>query len=65
MKKLTWHVTRTLLFWIIGLFNTIMIKPEDVGTWKNYLGYVILLIAVADTIYIAVKLIKNRNSQEY
>lgn len=29
---------------IIGLFNTLFIRPEDVGTWKNYVGYVFLVI---------------------
>ena len=49
--KLVWHAIRTFTFYLIGAMNTIMIRPEDVGTFKNYLGYVLLVLAVADTVY--------------
>ena len=48
--KEVWHVQRTVLFWIIGLFNTLLLKAEDAGTWKNWLGWVLLGLAVADTV---------------
>jgi len=35
--------------------NTILIRPEDVGTLKNYLGYLFIVLAIADTIYLVVK----------
>jgi len=50
-----WHLQRTLLFWVIGLFNTLLARPEDVGSWKYYLGWLFLVIAVADTVAIARK----------
>ncbi|WP_420388597.1 hypothetical protein [Roseivirga sp.] len=49
-NNLIWTIIRTLGFYLIGLFNTVLIQQEDKGTWKNYLGYGILLIAVLDTI---------------
>ena len=48
--KALWHVQRTALFWIIGLMNTVWIRPEEAGTWKNWLGLAILAIAVGDTV---------------
>jgi hypothetical protein len=50
-----WHGQRTVLFWIIGLFNTVWIRPADVGTWKNWLGWLIVAMAVADTIVLQLK----------
>lgn len=45
-----WHLQRTLLFWIIGLFNTVLVRPEEIGSWKNILGWVLLGIALVDSI---------------
>ena len=53
--KNSWTILRTLTFYIVGLFNTLLIKSEDVGTWKNYLGYLLLLIALIDTIVLVNK----------
>ena len=47
--KTSWTIMRTLLFFIIGLMNTVFIRPEDIGSWKNYVGYLFLLLAVIDT----------------
>ncbi len=35
---------------IVGLMNTVLIKPEDIGTWKNYIGMLFLLIATINTV---------------
>jgi len=53
--KEVWHVLRTVLFWIIGLGNTVFVKTEDAGTWRNWLGWVMLGLAVADTIALLCK----------
>lgn len=45
-----WHVQRTVLFWIVGVFNTAMLRPEDVGSWKNWVGWAFLAIAAIDTV---------------
>ncbi len=48
--RAVWQVQRTLAFWLIGLFNTLLIRAEDAGSWKNWLGWCFLLIAVIDSI---------------
>ncbi len=35
----------TITALIIGLMNTVFIKPVNVGSWKNYAGMFLLLIA--------------------
>jgi hypothetical protein len=54
MKK-HWHIIRTAIFYLIGLMNTAFIKTENIGSWENYLGYAILILAVIDTIVIIKK----------
>lgn len=41
-------VIRMLTFITIGLFNTVLIGPEDLGSWKNYAGYGFLALALID-----------------
>lgn len=60
MKK-KWHVVRTIGFIIVGLFNTVFIKAEDVGTWKNYIGYVILIVGLIDLILLLKKVLVKGN----
>jgi hypothetical protein len=50
-----WHVQRTVLFWIIGLFNTVLARPEHVGGWRTWLGAALLVLALADTIALFLK----------
>lgn len=47
-----WHLLRTLSFWVIGWFNTAMVKDEDVGSWTNWLGWLLLVIALCDSVAI-------------
>jgi len=54
MKKY-WPILRTLTFLIVGLFNTVLIRPEDVGTWKNYTGYIFLVIGIVDSFFLIKK----------
>jgi hypothetical protein len=53
--KAVWHLQRTVLFWILGLLNTALIRPGDVGTWKHWLGWVLLLLAATDTVALFLK----------
>lgn len=48
MKKnnLTWKIILILMLVIVGAFNTIFIRPEDVGSWKNYVGYAFIISAI-------------------
>lgn len=54
-----WSIVRTLFFLIIGLLNTVFIKPDDIGTWKNYVGYGFLLLAVVDTFFLIKQYFKS------
>ena len=41
--------------------NTLLIKPEDIGTWKNYVGYALLIIALFDIIFLIRRYITKDN----
>jgi hypothetical protein len=45
-----WHVQRTVLFWIIGLLNTIFRAPEATANWKFVTGLILLGLAAIDTV---------------
>jgi hypothetical protein len=62
--KKNWKYIRVLLFWIVGLMNTVLIRPEDVGTWKNYVGFFLIGLAIADSILILINLIKTKKAAE-
>ena len=49
-KKQNWFIPLAILAIIIGLMNTVFIKHEDVGTWRNYVGYGFLLLAIVNTL---------------
>jgi hypothetical protein len=48
--RAVWHLQRAVLFWIVGLLNTALLRPEDVGAWRPWVGWSLLVIAVLDTI---------------
>ena len=58
MKKY-WPVLRTSTYIIIGLLNTAFIKSEDIGTWKNYVGYFFLTLVMVDVVVLFIKKKKN------
>lgn len=66
MKSLKkhWTIARTLLFVIIGLKNTVFIRPEDIGTWKNYVGYGVLLVAIVDIFFLVKQYLKRNNNEK-
>ena len=47
--KDVWHLIRTMGFWAIGLLNTALARSSDVGSWKYWLGWGVLGLAVYDT----------------
>ncbi len=53
--KDVWHVQRTVLFWIVGLLNTVLARPEQVGGWRTWVGAVLLVVAAADTVALFLK----------
>lgn len=44
-----WPLQRTLLFWIVGIMNTALVRSEDVGSWRNIVGWVLVVAAALDT----------------
>jgi hypothetical protein len=44
--------------------NTVLIRPEDIGSWKNYLGYLLLFFALVDSIYLLILLYKKAGGGE-
>jgi hypothetical protein len=58
--KLLWTIQRTILFWIIGVLNTLFLRPEHVGGWRQWVGIVFLVIALADTIALIVGFVRRR-----
>jgi hypothetical protein len=54
-RKDVWHVQRTVLFWVIGLLNTVFARPELVGGWRTWLGGALLVMAAADTVALFLK----------
>lgn len=63
-QKKHWAIARTLLFVIVGLLNTVFIRPEDIGTWKNYVGYGILLVAIVDIFFLFKQYLKRNNNEK-
>ncbi|MCE7993302.1 MAG: hypothetical protein HEP71_15050 [Roseivirga sp.] len=46
--KMIWTIIRMLTFIIVGLLNTVLIRPEDIGSWKYYVGYAFLVFVLID-----------------
>lgn len=65
MKKTWWHAGRTLMFYIVGAFNTILLRPEDEGSWKFYVGLAFLLLAVIDTAWLFRQHCKSKQTTEH
>jgi hypothetical protein len=62
-QKTSWKIIRTILFLVVGLMNTILIKPEDIGSFKNYLGYGLLILGLIDAFFLIRSKIKCRKIQ--
>jgi len=60
MKNKLWTLIRISTFILVGLMNTILIRPEDVGSWKNYVGYILLIIATVDLSLLFIKPLKKK-----
>ncbi|HKI79954.1 MAG TPA: hypothetical protein VKA26_15535 [Ignavibacteriaceae bacterium] len=62
MKKTTWTIIRTALFLLIGLMNTVFIRPEDIGSWKNYAGYFFMILAILDTFFLVKRFLNKKEA---
>jgi len=61
MKKTTGIIISIASSGIVGLMNTVLLRPEDVGSWKNYVGYIFLIISAGNLIWL-VLILYNRKS---
>ena len=61
-NKTIWTIIRTVMFFVVGLMNTAFIRPEDIGTWKNYVGYLFLLLAVIDTVILVKNFLQKKKT---
>lgn len=64
MIKKVWPVIRFSLFIILGLMSTVFIDPELEGSFENYLGYALLLLASIDIVQFVYKRIKIKDKTE-
>ncbi len=55
-SRLFWTMIRVFGFIAIGAMNTALIRVEDIGTWKNHIGYAFLLFAIMDLIWLSILL---------
>ncbi|QDU65663.1 hypothetical protein [Engelhardtia mirabilis] len=53
--KAQWHLGRTVLFWIIGLFNTAFLLPEQADSFRPWVGWLLVAVATFDTIALIAK----------
>ena len=44
---------------VVGLLNTVFLRPEDIGTWKNYVGYTFLIICLVNVVILLLMLLKR------
>lgn len=54
-----WPLIRILTFIIVGVLNTVLIRPQDLGSLKNYMGYLLLILAATDIVYLLYKKLKT------
>ena len=60
-KKDLWTSIRALLFIVIGILNTVLIRQQEIGTWKNYLGYLLLTVGVIELAIFLIKMVNRFN----
>ncbi|MCP5020308.1 MAG: hypothetical protein GY930_00895 [bacterium] len=53
--KDAWHVQRTVLFWVVGLLNSLLLRPEHVDGWRQWVGLLFLVVAMGDTVVLFAK----------
>ncbi|MCP5024359.1 MAG: hypothetical protein GY930_21640 [bacterium] len=49
-NKDAWHVQRTVLLWIVGLFYTALLRPENIDSWRSWVGWLYLVAAAVGTV---------------
>lgn len=49
--RLYWPVFRIVSYIIIGLMNTVFLPFEAIGSWRNVLGYGLLILAIVEIVF--------------
>ena len=58
IKKMTPIILTILTTLLLGLMNTVFVKPEDEGSWRIYIGCFFLLIAAVNIVFLIIRLRK-------
>jgi hypothetical protein len=59
MTKNIWTYIRIVTFYIIGIMNTVLIKPGHMDIWRHVLGNFFMALAVFERIVMVNKIIKQ------
>jgi len=54
-RRAVWHVQRTVLFWVVGLMNTVFRDPRGPHSWTFVIGVLLVVAAMADTVALYLK----------
>jgi len=46
---------------LVGLMNTVLLRDTDIGTWKNYVGYLFLLIFIINSMILIKEVFYKKN----
>lgn len=55
---------RFITFLLIGLINTLLIRDEFIGSWKNYIGYALLILAIVDFVFLISIILKQEKYEK-
>ena len=67
MKMTKWNwvvIARLATLLVVGILNTVFIRPENIGTWRNYIGYACLVVAAAYAVILIIKQIRGKKSED-
>ena len=59
--KITDLVLSVMALILVGLMNTVFIRPEDIGSIKNYIGYALIFFSILITVRIIYRVIGRTN----
>ena len=62
-KKIGRNLFTFVICGAVGLLNTVFLKEEHVDTWRNYVGYILLIGALFYLVEVVKALIKGTNSR--
>lgn len=60
LRHISRNITITIGPLLIGAMNTFFIKKKDIGSWKNYVGYALLLLGAINALMIIAEYLSPR-----